>query len=56
MVAVISGATRGVGKALANYFAKQGYDLALGARTENDLAVSTFISISRFVKIFCADS
>mgnify|MGYP001585681880 FL=1 len=32
MVAVISGATKGVGKTLAIYFASKGYQLALGAR------------------------
>lgn len=37
MVAVISGATKGVGKALAIALAKEGFSLALNARNTNDL-------------------
>lgn len=37
MVAVISGATRGLGKALALALAKEGYSLALTARNKADL-------------------
>lgn len=37
MVAVISGATKGVGKALAIALAKEGFSLALNARNKNDL-------------------
>jgi 3-oxoacyl-[acyl-carrier protein] reductase len=37
MVAVISGATKGIGKALAFAFAELGFDLALGARGEEGL-------------------
>ncbi|MCB0410241.1 MAG: SDR family NAD(P)-dependent oxidoreductase, partial [Flavobacteriales bacterium] len=38
MVAVISGATRGLGKALAFTLAEQGFDLAISARNESDLS------------------
>ena len=34
---VITGATKGIGKAIAEKFAKEGWDLALCARTEKDL-------------------
>ena len=34
---VITGATKGIGKAIAEKFAKEGWDLALCARNENDL-------------------
>ena len=37
MIAVISGATKGMGKAIAWAFAKEGFDLALGARTFSEL-------------------
>lgn len=37
MIAVISGATRGVGKSLAIALAKEGFSLALTARSLNDL-------------------
>lgn len=37
MVAVISGATKGVGKSLALALAKEGFSLALSARNKNDL-------------------
>lgn len=37
MVAVISGATKGLGKSLAIALAKEGYSLALNARNKNDL-------------------
>lgn len=37
MVAVISGATKGVGKALAIALAKEGFSLVLNARNKNDL-------------------
>ena len=35
-VAVITGATRGIGKAIALNLAKQGYDIAINYRSEND--------------------
>jgi short-subunit dehydrogenase len=35
--AVITGATQGIGKAIAEKFLKEGYDLAICARTTNDL-------------------
>lgn len=37
MIAVISGATRGVGRALAFMLAQEGYDLALSSRNFSDL-------------------
>ncbi|MBI2280941.1 MAG: SDR family NAD(P)-dependent oxidoreductase, partial [Bacteroidetes bacterium] len=37
MVAVISGATRGLGKAIALALAQQGYSLALASRNSADL-------------------
>ena len=35
-VAVITGATRGIGKQIALSLAKQGYDIAINYRSEND--------------------
>jgi 3-oxoacyl-[acyl-carrier protein] reductase len=37
MLAVISGATRGIGRALSIAFAEMGFDLAIGARNEDEL-------------------
>lgn len=37
MIAVITGSSRGIGKAIANKFAQEGYDLILTARTEDSL-------------------
>jgi short-subunit dehydrogenase len=37
MLAVISGATRGIGRAMAFAFASEGFNLAVGARGEKDL-------------------
>ncbi|MFN0213042.1 MAG: SDR family oxidoreductase [Saprospiraceae bacterium] len=36
--AVITGATKGLGRAIANIFAEKGFDLCVCARTESDLA------------------
>jgi len=53
MVVVISGATKGVGRALAMYFAKQGYNLALGARSLDALELLKKELISSYkVKVF----
>jgi len=40
MIAVITGATQGIGKATAAKFAKQGFDLIITARNAKDLAKS----------------
>ncbi|UKJ06914.1 SDR family oxidoreductase [Solitalea lacus] len=37
MLAVITGATKGIGKAIAEVFASEGFDLAICARNENEL-------------------
>jgi short-subunit dehydrogenase len=37
MIAIITGATQGIGKATANKFAKAGFDLIITARNEKDL-------------------
>ncbi|SMO32380.1 SDR family oxidoreductase [Solitalea koreensis] len=37
MIAVITGASRGIGKSVAEVFAEQGFDLAICARNEDDL-------------------
>ncbi|PJA07425.1 MAG: short-chain dehydrogenase [Flavobacteriales bacterium CG_4_10_14_0_2_um_filter_32_8] len=61
MVAVISGATKGIGKNLALYFASKGYQLALGARNiellislkneiENNYGVAVFVKSCDFSK------
>ncbi len=56
MLAVISGATKGIGRALAIGFAEMGFDLALGARNEEKLEEfkiyleQTFPNIRTFVK------
>ncbi len=42
----ISGATKGIGRALAEKFAKEGFDVAVNARNENDLAAMS----SKFAK------
>ncbi|MEZ5014311.1 MAG: SDR family oxidoreductase [Chitinophagales bacterium] len=39
MLAIITGATKGIGRACAFAFAKKGFDLALCARTQSDLDV-----------------
>ena len=35
-LALITGGTRGIGKQIALTFAKEGYDIAINYRTEND--------------------
>jgi len=44
-VAFITGATRGIGKAIALKFSKKGYDIALNYRTENDELAQTVSEI-----------
>ncbi|TAD94945.1 MAG: SDR family oxidoreductase [Bacteroidetes bacterium] len=39
MLTVITGASKGIGKAIAEKFASQGFNLALCARTESDLLI-----------------
>ena len=39
MKAIITGATKGIGRAIVNAFAAEGYDLAICARTEADVKV-----------------
>ena len=36
--AIITGATKGIGRAIAEYLAKEGFDLLVNARNEDDLA------------------
>ena len=36
-VAVVTGSSRGIGKAIANQFVKNGYSVVLNARDEGDL-------------------
>jgi len=58
MVAVISGATRGVGRALALTLAKEGYDLALSSRNITDLTelkAEIETSFNTSVLVFDAD-
>ncbi|MGE3180053.1 MAG: SDR family NAD(P)-dependent oxidoreductase [Phycisphaerae bacterium] len=52
-VAVITGASRGIGRAIAMRFARDGYDLAIAARHEDDLeAVAEAIGEEAGVQIF----
>jgi short-subunit dehydrogenase len=39
-VAVVTGSSRGIGKAIANQFVKNGYSVVLNARDEGDLKKS----------------
>ena len=51
MLAIISGASKGIGRAMAFAFAKEGFDLALGARTFSDLEVLKHQLASSYPKI-----
>ncbi|MBA3900776.1 MAG: SDR family oxidoreductase [Bacteroidetes bacterium] len=53
MIAVISGATRGIGRAMAFALAKEGYNLAIGARNQEQLQElkSEIISIHSNIKV-----
>lgn len=52
-VALITGATRGIGKEIAITLAKEGYDIAINYRTENDDVKNTKTEIENFnVKCF----
>lgn len=54
MVAVISGATRGLGKSLALALAQEGYSLALTSRNEADLEkLNAEIDHNYNVEVFC---
>lgn len=46
-VAFITGATRGIGKQIAITLAKEGYDIALNYRTENEELISTIEEIKQ---------
>lgn len=46
-VAFITGGTRGIGKQIAITFAKEGYDIAVNYRTENDDLVNTKAEIEK---------
>ena len=52
-LAIISGGTRGIGRAIAEEFAKNGFDLVISARNEADLLnVRAFIEANYGVKCF----
>lgn len=52
-VAVISGASRGLGKTIVEYLAKEGYDLAIAARNLEALGeIRSFIEAEHGVKVF----
>ena len=46
-VAFITGGTRGIGKQIAITLAKEGYDIAVNYRTENDDLVNTKAEIEK---------
>jgi len=46
--AVITGATKGLGRAIAEIFAKNGFDLCVCARTEADLEAMELDWIAQF--------
>ncbi|MFN0274311.1 MAG: SDR family oxidoreductase [Chitinophagales bacterium] len=53
MNCIITGGTKGIGKACAEYFAGKGFNLAICARSEKDLIeISSSISEKHTVKIF----
>jgi short-subunit dehydrogenase len=52
-LAIISGGTKGIGRAIAEQFAKNDFDLVISARNEADLqALQTFIETTFAVKCF----
>ncbi|AFD07841.1 SDR family oxidoreductase [Solitalea canadensis] len=62
MLAIITGASKGIGKAVAEAFAAEGFDLAICARNEQDLSelseqlLAIYPNISIFYSAFdCAD-
>jgi len=48
---VITGATKGIGRAIAEKFAKEGWDLAICARSEEDLLALKFALVDSHAKI-----
>lgn len=53
MIAVISGATQGIGKAIAEKFAHAGFDLFIGARSNADLlAIKNKLESKYNIKVF----
>lgn len=51
MKTIITGATKGIGRAIAERFAAAGFDLALSARTEADLETLKADFVSRFPRL-----
>ena len=52
-LAIVSGGTKGIGRAIAEQFAKNGFDIVISARHEADLAdVQVFIEKTYTVKCF----
>jgi short-subunit dehydrogenase len=57
-VAVITGSSKGIGKAIAMEFAKSGYSVVLNARTEEELKqsvndISKSIKVNQSIVIYC---